>query len=148
MPNSLATVSASFQVWGAASWTSIAALPARATWVTPMPFCSSAALKVSATRSVWFAIAVAASTPRTRWIPPWRSRPRLIVFFGGYRYQIEPAATTATKAMRNHRRLGIAVGLTLDDPRDGAPIELQLHLVGDAQRHRLQIGRASCRERV
>src|SRR5881396_898996 len=66
-------------------------------------------------------------------MPPCRSRPRLIAFFGGYRYQREPRRTTRTTAARVRRFLGILVDLHLHDAPDGAPFELELHLVGDAE---------------
>src|SRR2546421_807107 len=140
--NSLATVRASFHDCGEASSTTNDASPSRATRLAPMPRRSSAALKSSAARSVWLATCLSVSTPSTRWMPPCRSRPRLIAFFGGYRYQREPRRTTRTTMARVRRFLGILVDLHLHDARDGAAFELELHLVGDAQGHGLvgQVG--------
>src|SRR5882724_3158393 len=140
--NSLATVSASFQDCDAASSTTNEASPSRATRRVAMPRRSSAALKSSAARSVWLATCLSVSTPSTRWMPPCRSSPRLIAFFGGYRYQREPRRTTSTTAARVRRFLGILVDLHLHDARDGAAFELELHLIGDAQGHGLvaQVG--------
>src|SRR6266571_5898099 len=66
-------------------------------------------------------------------MPPWRSRPRLNVFFGGYRYQNEPSTTTATRPILRARCLGIPVALALHDPADRRAIELEPHLVGHPQ---------------
>src|SRR2546426_11615818 len=131
--NSLATVSASFHDCGEARSTTIQASPSRATRRAAIPRRSSAALKSSAARSVWLATCLSVSTPSKRWMPPCRSRPRLIAFFGGYRYQREPRRTTRTTAARGRRVLGILVDLHLHDAPDGAPFELELHLVGDAE---------------
>src|SRR3989442_7059363 len=133
--SSAATVRASFQLAGLASSTPTCPSPSRATFLTPTSLRSSPFLKSSAARSFWLATNLSASTPSTRWMPPCRSRPRLIRFFGGYRYQREMTTTTATSPMRNHRRLGILVAGDLHHAADGAAIELQLHLIGDPQRH-------------
>src|SRR5262249_38166902 len=140
--NSLATVSASFHDRGEASSTTNDASPSRATRLAATPRRSSAALKSSAARSVWLATCLSVSTPSTRWMPPCRSRPRLIAFFGGYRYQREPRNTTRTMAARVRRFLGILVALHLHDASDGSSLELELHLIGDAQGHGLlgQVG--------
>src|SRR6202521_2384155 len=68
-------------------------------------------------------------------MPPWRSRPRLMVFFGGYRYQNDPSTTTATRPILTARCLGIPVALALHDPTDRRTIELEPHLIGHAQGH-------------
>src|SRR5690348_2433600 len=135
--NSAATVSASFQLLALASSTAMRPRPSTATFLTPTPLRSRPFLKSSAARSVWLATNLSASTPSTRWMPPCRSRPRLIRFFGGYRYHKETTTTTATSPMRNHRRLGILVAGDLHHAADGGPIELHLHLIGDAQGHRV-----------
>src|SRR5213593_3611931 len=135
--NSLATVSASFHDCGEASSTTIEASPSRATRRAAIPRRSSAALKSSAARSVWLATCLSVSTPSTRWMPPCKSRPRLIAFFGGYRYQREPRRTTRTTTARVRRFLGILVDLHLHDAPDGRALELELHLIGDAQGHGL-----------
>src|SRR5262249_49410956 len=128
-------VSASFQFFAEASWTTITLLPSRAMRLTPMPLRSRFAFKSSAARSAWLATAFSVSTPRTRWMPPCKSRPRLIVFFGGYTYQREPTTTAATRAILTQTRLGIFLRHSLHHhPGDRAPIELELDLVGDAQR--------------
>src|SRR5881409_1319378 len=140
--NSLATVSASFHDCGEASSTTIEASPSRATRRAAIPRRSSAALKSSAARSVWLATCLSVSTPSTRWMPPCRSSPRLIAVFGGYRYQSEPRRTMRTITARDRRFLGILVDLHLHDAPDGRALELELHLIGDAQGHGLlgQVG--------
>src|SRR4030095_430367 len=135
--NSAATVSASFQFDALASSTTIDDKPSRATRLTPTPLRSRPFLRSSAARSVWLLTCLSASTPRTRWMPPCRSRPRLIRCLGGYRYQIERASTTATTPRRRPRFLGILVACTLHDAADRAAIELELHLVGHPQRDRV-----------
>src|SRR6266571_2897368 len=125
--NSEATVRASFHADGDDSSTTNAVSLSRATRLTPIPLRSSALLKSSAARSVCAASALGVSTPSTRWMPPCRSRPRLIAFVGGYRYQREPRRTTRTTAARVRRFLGILVDLHLHDAPDGAPFELELH---------------------
>src|SRR2546421_12769579 len=68
-----------------------------------------------------------------RWMPPCRSRPRLIVLFGGYRYHTETATTTRTNPMRSRRCLGILLALPCRHAADGGAVELELDLVGDPQ---------------
>src|SRR5690348_5944665 len=135
--NSAATVSASFQLLALASSTAMRPRPSTATFLTPTPLRSRPFLKSSAARSVWLATCLSVSTPSTRWMPPCRSRPRLIAFFGGYRYHRDPRRTTRTTAARVLRFLGILVALHLHDARDGTPLELDLDLIGHAQRDRL-----------
>src|SRR5919198_4557404 len=135
--NSFATVIASFHDCGDANSTTNEASPSRATRRCAIPRRSSPAAKSSAARSVWLATCLSVSTPSTRWIPPCRSSPRLIAFFGGYRYQSEPRRTTRTMPARVRRFLGILVDLHLHDAPDGRPFELELHLIRDAQGHGL-----------
>src|SRR6185436_2625110 len=94
-------------------------------------------LRSSAARSVWLLTCLSASTPSTRWMPPCRSRPRLMRCLGGYRYHSDTASTTATTPIRSPKFLGILVACALHDAAHRAPIELQLHLVGHAQRDRV-----------
>src|SRR5688500_603762 len=101
-----------------------------------MPRRSRAALKSSAARSVWLATCLSVSTPSTRWMPPCRSRPRLMVFFGGYSAHADASRTMRTMAARVRKFLGILVALGLHHPRDGAALEVQLDLVRHAQCHR------------
>src|SRR5438270_6941362 len=70
-----------------------------------------------------------------RWMPPCRSRPRLIVLFGGYRYHTETATTTRTNPMRSRRFLGILLALPRRHTADGGAVEFELDLVGDPQGH-------------
>src|SRR5689334_1448632 len=70
-------------------------------------------------------------------MPPCRSRPRLIAFFGGYRYHNDARRTTRTTAARVRRFLGILVALHLHHASDGSPLELELDLIGNPQRHGL-----------
>ena len=79
------SVCPSAQPAGEASWIWISVLPRRSAFCTAMPLASRAVRTRSAVRSVWIWSALSMSTPSTRWMPPWRSRPRLIVFLGGYR---------------------------------------------------------------
>src|SRR6202008_33875 len=132
--NSAATVSASFQLDGLARSTTTVDSPSRATRLIPTPLRSSPFLRSSAARSVWLVTCLSTSTPRTRWIPPCRSRPRLIRCLGGYRYQSEMTSTTATSPIRSPKFLGILVARALHDATDGAAIEFQLDLIGHAER--------------
>ena len=100
--NSAMTARAAANVAGEVSWTWIPVIVRRVTWA-PIPFRSRAVRTSAAVRSVTFSIALSTSTPRTRWIPPWRSSPRLIRCLGGYTYQPATTITTATTVMRNHR---------------------------------------------
>src|SRR5438132_1221877 len=68
-----------------------------------------------------------------RWMPPCRSRPRLIVLFGGYRYHTETATTTRTNPMRSRRFLGILLALPCRHAADGGAVEFELDLVGDPE---------------
>src|SRR5262245_1848570 len=135
--NSAATVSASFQLVALASSTTIDDSPSRATRLTPTPLRSRPFFRSSAARSVWLLTCLSASTPSTRWIPPCRSRPRLIRCLGGYRYHSETASTTTTRPIRSPKFLGILVARSLHHAPDGASIELQLHLIGHAERDRV-----------
>src|SRR6266511_1438331 len=128
--NSAATVSASFQLVALASSTTMVLRPSRITRLTATPLRSSPLLRSSAARSVWEATYLSTSTPSTRWMPPCRSRPRLMLFRGGYRYQSDTASTTATTLQRTQRRLGILLARGRHDAADGGAVELQLHLVG------------------
>src|ERR1700675_4975865 len=69
-------------------------------------------------------------------MPPCRSSPRLMVFFGGYSAQIDAISTTSTITARVLRFLCILLALGLHHPTDRSALELQLHLVPDAQSHR------------
>src|SRR5687768_12095638 len=62
-------------------------------------------------------------------MPPCRSRPRLIAFFGGYRYQHDNSSTTATRPIRTQSDLRILVAACrlLHDAPDGAAVEFELH---------------------
>src|SRR6266849_49503 len=62
-----------------------------------------------------------------------------MVFFGGYRYQIDPRITTTTRPIRTDRFLRIPLALALRDPADRPAIELQLHLIGHPERHRVLV---------
>ena len=79
---SFTTPWASLNAWGELSWTSTPVAPWRVTWA-PMPFFSRAARRSAPARSTTFSSALSTSTPSTRWMPPCRSRPRLIVLPGG-----------------------------------------------------------------
>src|SRR5512145_2423040 len=135
--NSAATVRASFQLVVLASSTTTALSPSRATRLTATPLRSSPFLRSSAARSVWLATYLSTSTPSIRWMPPCRSRPRLMLCFGGYRYQIEATNTSTTTPTRSQRRLGILVARDRGDTADGRAIELDLDLVGHPQGDRL-----------
>src|SRR5688572_10802092 len=136
-PNSAATVSASFQLVALASSTTTVLSPSRTTRLTPTPLRSRPLLRSPAARSVWLATYLSTSTPSMRWMPPCRSRPRLMLFCGGYRYQIDAASTATTIPARTQRRLGILVARNWRDTADGRAIELDLDLVGDAQNDRV-----------
>src|SRR5688500_830469 len=98
-----------------------------------MPRRSRAALKSSAARSVWAATCLSVSTPSTRWMPPCRSSPRLMVFLGGYSAHADASRTTRTMAARARRFLGILVALALPHPPDGAALEVPPDPVRHAQ---------------
>src|SRR5262245_58592212 len=136
--NSAATVSASFQFVAFASSTTIDDSPSRATRLTPTPLRSRPFLRSSAARSVWLLTCLSASTPSTRWMPPCRSRPRLMRCLGGYRYHSDTASTATTRPIRSPKFLGILVARALHHhATHRAPIELQVHLIGHAQRDRV-----------
>src|SRR2546427_12287438 len=59
------------------------------------------------------------STPSTRWMPPCRSRPRLIVRCGGERDQTEARNTTAARVTPHPRVLGILFVLWLPRSEEG-----------------------------
>src|SRR4029450_8684147 len=108
-----------------------------------MPLASRAVRTRSAVRSVWIWSALSVSTPSTRWMPPWRSRPRLIRFLGGYRYHSETPTTRTTRPTRSQRFLTIllALALALHHARDGGAVERHADLIRDAQHDRLLVDR-------
>src|SRR5437868_1639649 len=116
--------------WIPGSWMRMRSSPWRA-------IVGSATLNLSIRLRSVSTTCLSVSTPSTRWIPPCRSSPRLIAFFGGYRYQSEPRSTTRTMMMRVRRFLGILVALHLHDAPDRRAFELELHLVRDTQGHGL-----------
>src|SRR5216684_2675960 len=59
------------------------AIPRRSILEIAMPFFSSSPRTVFPARSTCASSALSTSTPSTRWMPPWRSRPRLMLVRGG-----------------------------------------------------------------
>src|SRR5512145_1268655 len=137
--NSRATVSASVHTCGDASSTTKRVAPSATMRRVAMPLRSSATLKSSAARSTCPTRCLSSSTPSTRWMPPCRSSPRLIVRCGGYRYQAEASTTATTMATRTQRYLRILVALSLHYAPDGSTLELQLDLVGDTKGDRVLV---------